>query len=256
MKINELKNKHDHALTKWLKVIIFSMLMVAPLLASVSQWIYVCCNRHAKESYSAKFIETKQEINNISTFVQNENYYLQPDITTTGGNVLSYTYNYNLININWEDYGAQEHTYNAFKLLRLGDNSIYYIWLYDTNNNRYQISIQNTNMPEIVFNLNSVNADGGTLLGGYIYTYIMQTETLDNAFYYGVDQMTKSDLFNWTQNTAIYTGIKGMTDNLEIGTPAIAILITYWTILTIAYVIIDILLTGFTWLTHLIVRND
>ena len=68
--------------------------------------------------------------------------------------------------------------------------------------------------------------------------------------------MTESDLFNWTENTALYTGIKGMTDNLEIGTPAIAILITYWFILTVIYVIIDIVLKGFTTITHMIMGNN
>ena len=81
------------------------------------------------------------------------------------------------------------------------------------------------------------------------------TDKLDNAFYYGVEKMTQSDLFNWTQNTAIYTGVKTMTDNLEIQTPAIAILITYWFILTVIYVIIDIVLKGFTTITHMIMGN-
>ena len=88
-----------------------------------------------------------------------------------------------------------------------------------------------------------------------IYYFLTEKDTLDNAFYYGVEKMTESDLFNWTQNTTLYNGIKTMTDNLEIQTPAIAILLTYWFILTIIYVIIDIVLKGFTTLTHLIMGN-
>ena len=68
--------------------------------------------------------------------------------------------------------------------------------------------------------------------------------------------MTKSELFNWTQNTAVYTGIKAMTDNLQIQTNAIAILLTYWFILTIIYIIVDIVLKLFTTMTHLLVRGD
>ena len=85
-----------------------------------------------------------------------------------------------------------------------------------------------------------------------ITTTNVEESTLDNVFYYAVDQMQQSPLFNWTTNTAIFTGVEGMTSGMGINTQAIAILLTYWLICTAIYIIIDIVVKGFTWLTHLI----
>ena len=43
------KQKHNHKLTDLIKVVIFAILMTAPLLASISQMLYVTLNKNAKD---------------------------------------------------------------------------------------------------------------------------------------------------------------------------------------------------------------
>ena len=61
MKIKDEKQKHNHKLTDLLKVCIFGLLMIAPLLASVSQMLYVTLNKNAKDSYYGQTINETQE---------------------------------------------------------------------------------------------------------------------------------------------------------------------------------------------------
>ena len=130
---------------------------------------------------------------------------------------------------------------------------------FNSNSSNIQTEIYGTTNDIIKFTISYTtiyNSNRFSNYNSFIYYTYNKYSYLDNAFYYGVDQMTKSDLFNWTQNTAIYNGVKAMTDNLQIQTPAIAILIVYWFILTIIYVIIDIVLKCFTTITHMIFRAD
>lgn len=248
MKISELKGKHDHALTSWLKVIIFSLLMIAPLFASISQWIYVSFNKNAKDSYGGfnenqveyvepTNVETYQEYNLINhSYTLSTNGYIDLQILEV---------------VNFTGNDTQKQLIEDSNRIYLRTTGDYYIF-YNNSTYQYEMNVNNITIELKVIitatNINSLNDLKPILLE----RQVNGNETLDNAFYYGVEKMTESDLFNWTQNTTLYSGIKTMTDNLEIQTPAIAILLTYWFILTIIYVIIDIVLKGFTTLTHLI----
>ena len=59
-----------------------------------------------------------------------------------------------------------------------------------------------------------------------------------------------SDLRSLTSNTLLYTGINAMNTQLNIVSPIITELLTYWLMLTSIYVIIDIVLEMFVFLTH------
>lgn len=59
-----------------------------------------------------------------------------------------------------------------------------------------------------------------------------------------------SDLISWTSNTILYTGINAMNTQLNITSPLITELLTYWLMLTSIYVIIDIVLEMFVFITH------
>lgn len=66
--------------------------------------------------------------------------------------------------------------------------------------------------------------------------------------------LLNSDLMTWTTNTLLYTGVNAMFTQLNINSNLIIELLTYWLMLTSIYVIIDIVLEMFIYLTHWI--ND
>ena len=259
MKLKELEKKHDHKLTECLKVIIFSLLMLAPLFASISQMIYVSFNKNAYQSYSGTTTQIVENGYQYNTNVVNDETDLIAD------NI--YEFRMNHVNDKFSLYFLNLYIFNDDRLLLYCNDGGYI----DVYNEKLELAYGITNLEYYLTNINNLtvyftyaedtlditDVDIGIsqyifesdFLGDTIYSQI-ETSTLDNAFYYGVNQMTKSELFNWTQNTAVYTGVKAMTDNLQIQTPVVAILIVYWFILTIIYIIIDIVLGLFTKLTH------
>lgn len=87
-----------------------------------------------------------------------------------------------------------------------------------------------------------------------IAIYNENATSTTNVFYTAVANMTSNTLFNWTQSTAIYTAFNSMLTGLEVGTgtTTLAILLTYWTLMTAIYIVFDIIIFCFTKLTHLI----
>ena len=78
------------------------------------------------------------------------------------------------------------------------------------------------------------------------------TYTLNKVFYEAMNNMTNSNLFNWAENTAIYTAINTMNTGLGISNPTLSLLLAYWSILMAVYIIFDIIIECFTYITHLL----
>lgn len=246
MKIQEIK--HNHSLTDLLKVALFSMLMLAPALSVASRCLYVIANKNAYQSYSDSYVETTQVISNTSQFVEGQSiiatYKAKENESTTYGAYI----HYDSISIDWTDYGFQENTYNQFRLFNSG-----LIQLRDTNNTQYSMNnVWGNTLKTFTFIYNSMEA-GSNLNGNVDYTALFyQQSKLDNVFEYSVSKLEDSQMFNWTTNTAIYTGVQAMCSQLGITTPVIAEILVYWFLLTVIYVIIDIILKTFTVITHML----
>jgi len=64
--------------------------------------------------------------------------------------------------------------------------------------------------------------------------------------------MWTTDVFSWTQNSILYTGLTNFTGVLGINQAScINNLLTYELIITTIYIVLDIVLTLFKWLTHI-----
>ena len=140
------------------------------------------------------------------------------------------------------------------------NNDNYLFYLYDTNYKGALLAVSlqlNTTLNfYIIFNGLDREAFLPYIMeSDYLGDLIIDEETtltLDNAFEYSVNKLAESPILSWTQQTAIYTGVNTMTTQLGVSTPTIAMLIVYWFLLTIIYIIIDIIIKLFTWLTHMV----
>lgn len=83
------------------------------------------------------------------------------------------------------------------------------------------------------------------------------TGTPQDLFYNAVNNITTKSLFNWVEDTGIYTGINAMFTGLEFDTTTnpIAILCGYWLLNTGVYIVIDIVIWCFTKITHMLVNE-
>lgn len=234
MKLKEIK--HNHTLTDILKVFIFALIMLAPIAMIGTKCLYVICNKNAYQSYS----QTKT-LTNIEQFEYMQ-YYQYDSNNNLYGFENSYTLYINDININQN---------SSYTQLHYDNGTIYY----DYDDDSYTITFGNEteNEPNVIFTFKYNTKIG--IVEDYTQYKKINTNYLDNVFEYSVSQLEQSPLFNWTQNTAIYTGVETMNSQLGINNQAINILLVYWFLMIVIYIIIDIILKVYTILTHMITRR-
>lgn len=258
------KIKHDHKGTKLLKLGIFASLMLAPLLAIAFKCAYVTFNKNAKDSYSGNTNTQEVEYTNIdsvSDFEVGKRYNFNNYNINTGSSSTQQWQTFFIDNVTinytpWSWVNDQIAKITLYKIANSNTNRVTF-YAYDSNNQLLGSStlVQTENALDFDFNY------GGTL-NEQNYTYFSSlfyfkstpsvVNTLDNAFYYAIDEMKNNELFNWTTNTALYTPTAAMTNGMGITTTALPILITYWLYLTAIYIVIDIVVELFTALTHMI----
>lgn len=245
---------HKHTLTGILKVLLFALLMLAPIFSVASRCLYVICNKNAYQSYSGITYENEYlntinvPLNDIYFTFNNENSFYnseRKELTFTNLEYINGNLNNNQINT-------------------INDNLTIQIW-FDTslqsnyitwdglNTNLGATNIQFTLKGNLVATNNLINTQN--LNNILVYRQNNINSSLDNVFTYSVNEMENDQLFNWTKNTAIYTGINTMTTGIGITQEAIPILLTYWFLLTVIYVIVDIIINTFTLLTHFIQKK-
>ena len=245
MKLSNLK--HNHSLTDLLKILIFAILMLAPIGAVATRCMYVICNKNAYQSYYGETINEE-----IDTTIQpNEMVTNTEYLMTTNTTTYDFVSNYIYITCNYLYNYNNDTEYTDFDMIQINGNTANYLALYNNGNYVRAWQLNATTIYKFKFLYN-----GGTRIDTIPYTIQKQefnkNSYLDNVFEYSVNELENSQLFNWTENTAVYTGVKAMTTQLQITGNVIPILITYWFLLTIIYVIIDIVLKLFTVLTHMI----
>lgn len=251
---------HKHTLTGILKVLLFALLMLAPIFSVASRCLYVICNKNAYQSYSGQNVEdttyTRTDINNLKVndlVYYNSNGQAQiqrvgTDLYITASNITLNDISYNNADtIQFYAYPSTPNSNTLYIVIKEGNSTLI---SRDVMSGDYTCTFN-----FLSYNSNAVNQnyiDG--MKNFYVITYNANSK-LDNVFTYSVNEMENDQLFNWTQNTAIYTGINTMTTGIGITQEAIPILLTYWFLLTVIYVIVDIIINTFTLLTHFIQKK-
>lgn len=249
MKLNDVK--HNHSLTDLLKVILFALMMLLPFLDVGTRCAYVIANKNAYQSYSNEIVEQTALLNtsNIdSYYVNNQLITTYYDSTITYNNQSGiFGFSQITLDIN-ELLNTTNVNYIGFRFYTSSTNMMRF---YDSNGNEY--TLQNANNTIGTF---SYVVDMTTYNTKSIYNYrnanvnIYKIDKLDNVFQYSISQLENSQLYNWTTQTAIYSGVSTMTSQLGITGKIIPIILCYWLFITIIYILIDIVIKIFTILTH------
>ena len=253
--LKKQRQKHDHKGTKILKLIIFSCVMLAPFFSILTRCLYVL-NPNAKDSY---FGETINQYDNIvvrefSELNTNTTYYYYNNYVEFEVNVnkVIYVSDVNII-INNSNVELDNNDIKAFRTTYYSGYS--YTIFYHNDMTAYT-GIRSSEY-EIYFSFRYISNDFTTenlqarFNGNITYHIYNKYSYLDNAFEYSLENLAKSNYYNWTQNTGIYTGINSMCTGLGVNN-VIAILLTYWALCTCIYIVFDIVIELFTKITHFI----
>ena len=227
MKISELK--HNHSLTDLLKVILFSIVMLLPFFNVLTRSLYVICNKNAYQSYSETNVQKIEQIDNAQSYADTFTYNVKPLDTshsTSGKQYYSYI-SIDNVNSNAVSFSIYSNQTNA-----------HLIMFWDSNDVEVQRftwgASENNAFEEFYFTKTS-----GNDLFNYANVFLIYetTDKLDNVFEYSVSKLEQSQLYNWTTQTAIYTGVSTMTTQLGITGNIIPIIVCYWFFMTIIYII-------------------
>lgn len=245
------KNKHDHKGTKALKLTIFFTLMLAPFMAVLFKCVYVTFNKNAKDSYTSQYIESRVDLTNPNQLVENQEYIFNyKEYETTSYSYLPYV-EYNSISIDWSSYTTQDVSNVIAFRMRTNDNLLQLKNSDNTNINLF--NVWGISLKTFTINFKSLEFSSTTPFYNIsVVGLLYKQDTLDNAFYYAIEEAMDSPYFAWAQTSALYTATSGLTNGIGINTQAIPTLLVYWLILTTIYIIFDIVIESFTYLTHMI----
>ncbi len=247
MKLNDVK--HNHSLTDLLKVLLFAIVMLLPFIDVAVRCLYVIANKNAYQSYSDVETIAYTQVNSVN-YIEGMEY--QVRYNREGTNT-AYQYNYvkdGKTNIN-ELYLTTPYKEKTIDRWTIEQGTTLYC--YFTDNSYYGVVnwFNTSNVFNFVADSETITID---TTNRYYKVYRMDYtySTLDNVFEYSVSRLEESQLYNWTIQTAIYSGVSQMTGQLGITTNIIPIIICYWFFITIIYIILDIVIRLFTILTHFI----
>lgn len=236
---NKEHKQHENIIGK----IIYGFLLFMPLLAIGVTCAYAIFNKNAYQSYygetiNEEKIETPTNINENTTYYLNWNnltsftqspavrLYIDNFEIVNRGNMSQTTYDY-LISVKDNINYLVVTQYNSLPNIQFGGDNV------NTTN------LTSTNW-EFTFNIQSYT--GNFNISDLRYIEYNSFSFVSEVFYYSIDKVQESPLFNWAENSAIYTGMTTTCNALNITTPFIPLLMTYWLIISVIYILYDIIL--------------
>ena len=81
------------------------------------------------------------------------------------------------------------------------------------------------------------------------------TPQANGIYNYAETLVLSSDLLTWTTNTLLYNGIHTMFTNFNISSNMLEQLLTYWLMMLAIYVVIDIVISVFVYITHIFTKE-
>lgn len=246
MKKDKSKSKsHETNIGK----IIYGFLLFMPLLAIAVTCGYAIFNKNAYQSYTKEETLEQYKITNNTTIVNGQEYTIK-NVSLGGRTPIIYSPQANDICLLF----GMPNTYNyiGFRLdiATTGNKFIYgyndYTTSYIAEQHDGNINWFQRKMP-LTFTITDINTNNNSALyqltniDMYWNNYTSQTK-LDQVFYQAINKIEQSNLFNWAQNSIVYTTLTATCTALSINNTFIPLLLAYWLIISVIYILYDIAL--------------
>lgn len=266
--MEKLKVKHDHTLTDIIKVGIFALFLILPILVFLPNCLYYGFNEHATNETTTQINYKYQsnEVNTVDDLVEGNIYFLDRLTITQDYNESFYCdfldfgeYHITGLNID-ETFDGKTNGNVSY------EEGNFYM---SVNNANINIALSSTELDLSDFYLDDFIFIYNASMN-YVFTYrnelptytdynvIESVETnVDNTITQSVSiawqRMWETPMLNWTSNNTFQFTINAFTNIFGI-TPEskMANYLTYLLVITCIYLIFDIVLTLTTKLTHLI----
>lgn len=231
--------KQKHGKENTIGKIIYGFLLFIPLFAIGITCAYAIFNKNAYLSNGNDYIDKTITLNSSNT----NDIYVQGQLITFTFEEHSAQWNgifgFSEISIDLNEIFNTELTYNRFYLYATNTNIIFY----DTNGGTHQITASNRTFDSFTYKVDlSVSADKGIYDYGLAQVFTYKERALTDVFYYSIDKVEQSPLFNWANNTATYSVLENTCTTLGITTTFVPMLLSYWLMISLMYLLYDIAL--------------
>lgn len=235
--------KQKHGKENIIGKIIYAFLMFIPLLAIGVTCLYVIFNKNAYQSYYGQNINQYQNINlqNNSQLIDNDNdLYMENSyfVNTTLSGTITYQ------DVSVESGNFANPTEENMQIIANSNRLYFYrgtsITFYNDNN---QTSFVMTSMSGVILKFTNIQSTPNQVIApAFYYIQYEDVSYVSEAFYYSIDKIQKSPLFNWSSNTTTYSVLQLTCTTLGITPQFIPMLLSYWLMMSLMYLLYDIAL--------------
>lgn len=249
MKNRDLKKGKESTIGK----IIYGFLLFMPLIAILSSIIINTFNMSAKQETEITYKYETNEVNSGDDLVIGNIYHFNFDdyITEISTNN-TFELDINLVEglIEFVDFSIDDYITEDYVLQNIrftfDDTWNYRVYLFSSTYIYGTFEEQSTlfsNCDVIINNFLNIDFQYFSKCEN-IPIESVETHNLDtqDIFYKAIEKVEQSNLFNWAENSLIYTGIHNTCTQLSITTTFIPLLLAYWLIISVIYILYDIIL--------------
>lgn len=227
------------------KIITFFMLF-APLIAIGVTCGYAMFNKNAYQSYDDQLVESSvnldsSNVNNLYVNGQYVTYTFKEHDTQWNA-----SFGFSEISIDLNELFNVETTWNKFYLFRDRQDILFYT----TANQSYRLNEVDRNFNTFTYRIDlTVSSDKEIYNYGIATIINYTTQKVSNVFYYSIDKVQESPLFNWASDNVAYRLYHNMCTTIEVTNTFIPFMLAYWTLTAIIYILFDIEFT-LLWKLH------
>lgn len=224
---------------------LYAVLMLLPVFAIGVTCAYAIFNKNAYQSYGDSYVEK-----NITIQTQNDSntYYLDGQSVTWYLNNNEYTsqssiYGFSDISLDLNKiFNTNDLIYNGFNFYT---SSVIFMYFYDTLGTQHQLNNYKNYFSTFTYtiDLNTyANKPTNTTYGNFVIT-LLTTAPLSNVFYYSIDKVQQSPLFNWAYDSFLATPITYITGLFGMATDHVAVMfMSYWLAISIIWLVFDMVM--------------
>ena len=268
------KNVHNHTFTDLLKVCVFALLLLLPGIMFLPSCFYYGFNEHATntETTTINYKYESNEVNSLDDLVVGNIYEFDLQRYFDESTVHDYIDLYNIEAIVTYDNEVNSNHVQYFTtyfldIFTMLDGTTYYISLSNDyyGVDTFEIKVFDSDLQYIhlfltyqSYELDSTFEDYSPYFKYTDYNVIESVtvntdDTISTKLYRSWEQLWNTQLFSWTNNTPLNTGINGFIGVFGINSQSYIGNLLIWLLsITAIYVVIDIVIGVFKWLTHLI----
>lgn len=214
--------------------------MLLPIFPIGVTCAYAIFNKNAYQSYYGETINDEQIHNGYDDLEQTYFYQFQLAIVDSG----SIEYNVSSVKKVSGTFAFQQDVENIKQIYVYLSSGIHYTRVQFNDNSYQYVQNLNSNFDNYVLSFNLISKPVNAVFSDYIYWKSYNRDSfVSEVFYYSIDRVQQSPLFNWAYDSFLATPITYITNLFGIASNHISVmLMSYWLAISVIWLVFDLIM--------------